>query len=226
MPMPRMLGRKSHPERTHNSRNCSCFHPAKFSGPLAPGLDLAAPAPPFFLPLAPPTTAMPSSSSSSSSPSTPAPFAPFTPAAASTGGPAMTSSSRSSCASPNLSSLNSTSGHPYATKSESSVNTMSTPPGSPLAPSWASAAICASASYGATMNSNPSRFRAAMSSCAMAGVMSTPCANMKVAPSRSRAASLSWPLRKHSARRSRRSFSSPPLAGSRSPSNTMTGVMP
>mmetsp|Transcript_2713 Transcript_2713/g.11042 ORF Transcript_2713/g.11042 Transcript_2713/m.11042 type:complete len:260 (-) Transcript_2713:592-1371(-) len=115
MPIPRMLGRKSQPESTHSSRNCSCFQPIKFSGPLAPppALDLAAPAPvpPFLLPLAPPTTVMPSSSSSSSSTSHIA-FAPFGSSGASGGGPAMTSSSRSSCASPNLSSLNRTKGHP------------------------------------------------------------------------------------------------------------------
>mmetsp|Transcript_605 Transcript_605/g.2338 ORF Transcript_605/g.2338 Transcript_605/m.2338 type:complete len:360 (+) Transcript_605:6156-7235(+) len=141
------------------------------------------------------------------------------------GGPLNTSATFSSIALPCLSSLNRTVGHPYATKSLSSVKTTSTPLLSPP-PSCANAAICASASYGATMNSKPSRSSAAMSSCAIAGVTSIPCWKKNAAPSLSPSFSFAWPFAIFSPRRSLRSFSSPPFAGSRSPSNTITGVKP
>lgn len=59
--------------------------------------------------------------------------------------------------SPDLASLNTTCGQPYTNRSESSVMTKSTKP------LFAKYAICASASYGATMNSTPAAANACSS---------------------------------------------------------------
>ena len=96
------------------------------------------------------------------------------------GGPANMFRHLNSFASPLFSSLKITVSHPYATKSLSSVNTKSTPPS--LEGVAANAAICPSASYGATINSKPCLLNATMSSCAIAGVTSIPAANAFFAP--------------------------------------------